>query len=184
MAYAFGSTFVFVLLCIFVIRPGIAWAFANTVKGGHVGETHVWFTLAGVVLCALITEACGVNSITGAFMFGLSIPHDHIIRNMIEDKLHDFLSGILMPLFYIICGLRADVGYMLNFTSFGMLAFVISSSFMVKIITTVVCSIFLRMPLRDGLAIGALMNTKGTMALVILNTGRDIKVRTYIYEMR
>lgn len=177
MIYVFASTIAFVLLCFFVIRPGIAWAFAHTVKGGQVGETHVWFTLAGVLLSAFITDVCGVQSITGAFLFGLSIPHDHIIRSMIEEKLHDFLSGILMPLFYIICGLRADLGYMLQYTSYGMLAFVISSSFMVKIISTVVCSLFLRMPLRDGFAIGALMNTKGTMALVVLNTGRDNRVR-------
>ncbi|KFK31171.1 hypothetical protein AALP_AA6G078200 [Arabis alpina] len=173
MPYVFSSTLVFLLLCFYVIRPGIAWAFAHTVKGGQVGETHVWFTLAGVVLSGLITDACGISSIPGAFLFGLSIPHDHIIRSMIEEKLHDFLSGILMPLFYIICGVRVDLRFMLEYTSYGMLAFVISSSFMVKIISTVVCSYFLRIPMRDGLAIGALMNTKGTLALVVLNTGLD-----------
>ncbi|CAN8247657.1 unnamed protein product [Cochlearia groenlandica] len=175
MPYSLVSTIVFVIICIYVIRPGITWAFANTVKGGHVGDTHIWFTLAGVVLCSLITDACGVQSITGAFLFGLSIPHGHIIRNMIEEKLHDFLSGILMPLFYIICGMRADIVYMFRYTSVGVLAFVITSSFLVKIVSTVLCSIFLRMPLRDGFAIGALMNTKGTMALVVLNAGRDTR---------
>lgn len=175
MPYTFVSTTAFALLCYFVIRPGVAWAFNNTVKGGYVDETHVWFILAGVVLCSLMTEICGVHSITGAFLFGLSIPHDHIIRNMIEEKLHDFLSGILMPLFYIICGLRADLGYMSQYVSVGMMAFVISTSLMVKILSTIVCSIFLHIPLLDGFAIGALMNTKGTMALVILNAGRDTK---------
>ncbi|KAL1221187.1 Cation/H(+) antiporter 21 [Cardamine amara subsp. amara] len=175
MLYPLLSTLAFTLLCYFVIHPGISYVFNNTVEGGHVGESHVWFILAGVILCGLITEACGVKSITGAFLFGLSIPQDHMIRKMIEEKLHDFLAGILMPLFYIICGLRADLGYMSRFLSVGTMAFVISSSFMVKIVSTVVCSIFLRMPLRDGFAIGALMNTKGTMALVILNAGRDNK---------
>ncbi|ESQ51778.1 hypothetical protein EUTSA_v10016242mg [Eutrema salsugineum] len=175
MPYAIVSTIAFVFFCIYVMRPGIAWAFANTVKGGNVGDTHVWFTLAGVLLCSLITDTFGVHSITGAFLFGLSIPHDHIIRNMIEEKLHDFLSGILMPLFYIICGLRIDLNYMFKYTSVGMMVFVISSSFMVKILSTVVCSFFLRIPLRDALAIGALMNTKGTMALVTLNAGRDTR---------
>ncbi|CAA7041833.1 unnamed protein product [Microthlaspi erraticum] len=173
--YAMGSTFVFVLLCIFVIRPAVAWAFANTVKGGHVGDTHVWFTLVGVVICGLITDAFGVHSITGAFLFGLTIPYDHVIRNMIEEKLHDFLSGILMPLFYIICGLRIDLHYMLSTTSIKTLVLVISSIILVKIVTTVICSFFLRMPLRDGFAIGALMNTKGTLALVVLNAGRDTR---------
>ncbi|KAF8086966.1 hypothetical protein N665_0607s0026 [Sinapis alba] len=175
MLYALVSSIIFVFFCIYVIRPGVAWAFANTVKGGHAGDTHVWYTLVGVVFCSLITDACGVTSITGAFLFGLSIPHDHIIRDMIEEKLHDYLSGILMPLFYIICGLRLDLGYLFDSTSIGMLVFVISSSFMVKILSTVICSVFLRMPLRDGFAVGALMNTKGTMALVILNAGRDSK---------
>ncbi|CAH2038834.1 unnamed protein product [Thlaspi arvense] len=175
MPYVILTTFFFVILCIFVIRPGITWIFAKTVKAGQVGDTHVWFILGGVVLCGLITDACGVHSITGAFLFGLSIPHDHIIRNMIEEKLHDFLSGILMPLFYIICGLRADIGYMFKFTDKIMMVFVISSSFLVKILTTVVVSLFMKMPTRDALAIGALMNTKGTLSLVVLNAGRDTK---------
>ncbi|KAF3581063.1 hypothetical protein DY000_02035007 [Brassica cretica] len=176
MPCALVSTIAFAFFCIYVIHPGIVWAFANTVKGGHVGENHVWFTLVGVVFCALITDAFGVNSITGAFLFGLSIPHDHIIRNMIEEKLHDFLSGFLMPLFYVICGFRVDLDYLLQNTTVGVLVFVISSCFMVKILSTVICSLFLGMPLRDGFAVGALMNTKGTMALVILNAGRDSKV--------
>ncbi|XP_013696277.3 cation/H(+) antiporter 21-like [Brassica napus] len=175
MLFALVSTIGFVFFCIYVIRPGVAWAFANTVKGGHVGENHVWFTLVGVIFCSLITEAFGVTSIPGAFLFGLSVPHDHIIRDMIEEKLHDYLSGILMPLFYIICGLRLNLGYLSTNTSAGTLVFVISSCFMVKILSTVICSLFLRMPLRDGFAVGALMNTKGTMALVILNAGRDSK---------
>ncbi|KAF8086967.1 hypothetical protein N665_0607s0027 [Sinapis alba] len=175
MPCALVSTIAFVFFCIYVINPGVDWAFAHTVKGGHVGETHVWFTLIGVVFCALITDAFGVHSITGAFLFGLSIPHDHIIRNMIEEKLHDFLSGFLMPLFYIICGFRLDLDYLLHNTSVRVFVFVISSCFVVKILSTVICSLFLRMPLRDGFAVGALMNTKGTMALVILNIGRDSK---------
>ena len=175
MPWVILTTFIFVLLCIYVIRPGITWIFAKTVKAGQVGDTHVWFILGGVVLCGLITDACGVHSITGAFLFGLSIPHDHIIRNMIEEKLHDFLSGILMPLFYIICGLRADISYMLKFTDKLMMVLVICSSFLVKIVTTVVASLFLQMPIRDALAIGSLMNTKGTLSLVVLNAGRDTK---------
>ncbi|ESQ36363.1 hypothetical protein EUTSA_v10006774mg [Eutrema salsugineum] len=175
MPWVILTTFMFVLLCIYVIRPGITWIFAKTVKAGQVGDTHVWFILGGVVLCGLITDACGVHSITGAFLFGLSIPHDHIIRNMIEEKLHDFLSGILMPLFYIICGLRADIGYMLKFTDKFMMTLVICSSFLVKIVTTVIVSLFMKMPTRDALAIGALMNTKGTLSLVVLNAGRDTK---------
>ncbi|CAH8382038.1 unnamed protein product [Eruca vesicaria subsp. sativa] len=175
MPFSLVSTIVFVFFCIYVIRPGMAWVFANTVKGGHVGENHVWYTLVGVVFCSLITDVCGATSITGAFLFGLSVPHDHIIRNMIEEKVHDFLSGILMPLFYIICGLRLDLDYLIENTTANVVVVVISSCFMVKIVSTVICSLFLRMPLRDGFAVGALMNTKGTMALVILKAGRDSK---------
>ncbi|CAN8294734.1 unnamed protein product [Cochlearia groenlandica] len=175
MPWVILTTSIFVLLCIYVIRPGITWIFAKTVKTGQVGDTHVWFILGSVVLCGLITDTCGVHSITGAFMFGLSIPHDHIIRNMIEEKLHDFLSGILMPLFYIVCGLRADIGYMFKYTHKFMMALVITSCFLIKIVTTLVVSLFMKMPRRDAFAIGALMNTKGTLSLVVLNAGRDTK---------
>ncbi|XP_010522268.1 PREDICTED: cation/H(+) antiporter 23, chloroplastic-like [Tarenaya hassleriana] len=175
MPFVLLSTGGFALFCIFVIRPTIAWFFSRTAKTGHTADSHIWFILSGVVFCGLVTDACGTHSITGAFLFGLSIPHDHLIRNMIEEKLHDFLSGILMPLFYIICGLRADLQYMLAFTDPVIMAVVITSSFSLKILTTVIVSLFMRMPARDALALGCLMNTKGILALVVLNAGRDTK---------
>ncbi|XP_010522265.1 PREDICTED: cation/H(+) antiporter 23, chloroplastic-like isoform X2 [Tarenaya hassleriana] len=175
MPFVILSTGGFVLLSIFVIQPLLAWAFSKTMKGGHIGDTHVWFILGGVVLCGLITDACGAHSITGAFLFGLSIPHDHVVRNTIEEKLHDFLSGILMPLFYVTCGLRSDLRYMFQFTNQLTMVVVMVSSFMVKIVTTFAVSFFMPMPVRDSLALGALMNTKGTLSLVVLNAGRDTK---------
>ncbi|XP_010542776.1 PREDICTED: cation/H(+) antiporter 23, chloroplastic-like [Tarenaya hassleriana] len=175
MPFVLLATGGFILLCILVIRPGISWAFSKTVKGGHVDDTHVWFILCGVVLCGLITDACGVHSITGAFVFGLSIPHDQIIRNMIEEKLHDFLSGILMPLFYIICGLRADFEFMFRYVDPAIMGLVVCTSFLLKIVPTFIALLFMRTSFRDALALGTLMNTKGTLALVILNAGRDTK---------
>jgi Kef-type K+ transport system membrane component KefB len=45
-----------------------------------------------------------------------------------------------------------------------------------KIGGTVVTSLLMRVPVREALALGLLMNTKGLVELIVLNIGHDRKV--------
>ncbi|KAE8665545.1 hypothetical protein F3Y22_tig00112609pilonHSYRG00083 [Hibiscus syriacus] len=139
------ATVVFVLVCVFALRPAFAWLIERTSEGEVLSDTHIWFIMAGILLCGLTTDACGSNSIVGAFMFGAILPQEEAVRTRVVEKLNDFVNWILMPLFFLINGLRSDLPY---------------------------CSII---PLGSCMVLGLLMNTKGVLSLIILNTGRNIK---------
>jgi Kef-type K+ transport system membrane component KefB len=47
-----------------------------------------------------------------------------------------------------------------------------------KILSTLFATFFFGMPVRDGFALGVILNTKGVVALIMLNTAWDRSVLT------
>ncbi|KAK8981512.1 hypothetical protein V6N11_027925 [Hibiscus sabdariffa] len=169
------STVAFVMICFFAFRPAIAWLINRTSKGEVISDTHVWFIMAGILLCGLATDACGSNSIVGAFMFGVILPKDETVRNKVVEKLNYFVTGILMPLFFLINGLRSDMPYMFSKTPWIMVFLVVVLSWAAKVVSVSLVALHYKMSSTDSMILGLLMNTKGVLALIILNTGRNIR---------
>ncbi|XP_050209196.1 cation/H(+) antiporter 15-like [Mercurialis annua] len=166
----------FVFLCWFVVRPILAWIIRinNSSNGGMDYELLIYFILGGVVIFGLITDACGSQSMIGAFMFGLIIPKGELGMRLIE-KLEDLVIGILLPAFYWTNGLKINLGHLNNGVSVFVVAVVIILGCSAKVISAFIFSVFHGLSTREGLTLGVLMNTKGVLALIVMNVGRDLK---------
>ncbi|XP_065872559.1 cation/H(+) antiporter 15 [Euphorbia lathyris] len=167
----------FVLLCWFAVRPALAWAIRlnNSYNGGMDYELLIYFILGGVVIFGLVTDACGSQSMFGAFMFGLIIPKGELGMRLME-KLEDLVTGILLPAFFWTNGLKIDFSTLKSpHYNIFMVIFVIILSCVSKVISAFVFSMAHGYPVREGIALGVLMNTKGVLALIILNAGRDME---------
>ncbi|KAI3987632.1 hypothetical protein MKX01_007098 [Papaver californicum] len=169
------SSVAFVGFCIFVIRPLIGWIIRRTPEGENLNDFYICLILTGVMVCGFITDSIGTHSIFGAFVFGLVIPNGQLGTILIE-KLEDFVSGLLLPLFFAISGLRTNVSSMKSPKEWGMLLLVIILCSLAKIFGTFLIALFYQMPFREGIALGLLMNTKGLIEMIVLNVGRDQKV--------
>lgn len=67
--------------------------------------------------------------------------------------------------------------------AWGILALVISTACAGKIIGTFLMAMMCTIPARESLTLGFLMNTKGLVELVVLNIGREKKVRISILHI-
>lgn len=170
-------TMIFLLICWFVLRPWIAWVIKQTKKkeDDKLGDTRIAFVLAGVAICGCITDACGSHSMLGGFMFGLIIPYGEFAIKIME-SIGEFVNEIMLPGFLLLNGFRTNLRDIRSKTNWTRLAFVTVSATSTKIVSTVVAGMCFGMSLRDGLALGGLLNTKGVLALIILNEGRSLKV--------
>ncbi|KAK1313786.1 Cation/H(+) antiporter 15 [Acorus calamus] len=165
----------FVAFCFFALRPAVDWVIRRTPEGEPFDEFYICTILTGVMVCGLITDAIGIHSVFGAFIFGLVIPNGPLGTALIE-KLEDFVSGILLPLFFAISGLRTNLAAITNPRTACFLVLVILVAGAAKIAGTLLVALFYSMPFREGLSLGVLMNTKGVIEMIVLNIGRDKQV--------
>ncbi|KAL5720009.1 Cation/H(+) antiporter 15 [Ranunculus cassubicifolius] len=173
--YVVASAVAFVVFCIFAIRPAIKWVIRHTPEGENFNEFYIMLILTGVMVCGFITDAIGTHSVFGAFVFGLVIPNGPLGTALIE-KLEDFVTTLLLPLFFAISGLRTDLRSMRNVKACLVLLTIIATSCVGKVGGTLLVALYYDIPFHEGFCLGMLMNTKGLIELIILNVGRDQKV--------
>ncbi|KAE8697404.1 Cation/H(+) antiporter 15 [Hibiscus syriacus] len=166
---------IFVTVCIVVVRPAISWMVRRTSEGEVSDDFSICVILTGVMISSFITDALGSHSVFGAFVFGLIIPNGALGVALLE-KIEDFVSGLLLPLFFTISGLKTDLASIESFRTWGVLALITLLSCAGKIVGTMIVTLFLRMSLTEGFILGLLMNAKGLVELIVLNVGKDQEV--------
>lgn len=147
----------------------------RTPEGESFSEFYVCLILTGVMISGFITDAIGTHSVFGAFVFGLVIPNGPLGLTLIE-KLEDFVSGLLLPLFFAISGLKTDISSIHGTSTWMITLLVIILACAGKIAGTLLVSLMYQMPIREGVTLGLLMNTKGLVEMIVLNVGKDQKV--------
>ncbi|XP_062167426.1 cation/H(+) antiporter 20 [Alnus glutinosa] len=166
----------FVAFMLIAIGPAMKWV-ARRCSPQHdvVDEAYICLTLAGVLVSGFITDLIGIHSIFGAFVFGLTIPKGEFADRLIE-RIEDFVTGLLLPLYFASSGLKTDVAKIQGARAWGLLGMVIFTACAGKILGTFVVAMMFMIPLKESLTLGVLMNTKGLVELIVLNIGREKKV--------
>ncbi|KAL6124993.1 hypothetical protein ACLB2K_077501 [Fragaria x ananassa] len=181
--YTVLLTLGFIAFCVFLLRPALARAMCYTTKDDSYSDAQICCILFGIVLCGLITDACGGHSIVGPFMLGAIMPKGMHFKQMFKDRVGKFVKSLFMPLFYLVIGVRfnsfwlfGDFNQQLKTESnVAQLVGVIILAFGAKSVGTFIAALFNKMTVRDSLVLGILMNTKGLLALIILSSSLDLK---------
>lgn len=169
------SNIFFLSFSFVIVRPIMSWLIEKTPEGKAFSEFQLCIVLTGVMISAFITDVLGTHSIFGAFVYGLVIPNGPLGAAIIE-KLEDFVSGLLLPLFYAISGLKTNINLISGTNTWTFVLSVIPLSYLGKIAGTLLVSNMFQIPNRDGVVLGLLMNSKGLIEIIVLNVGREQKV--------
>lgn len=166
----------FVLCCVFIIPPIFKWMANRCPEGEPVDEIYVCATLTAVLAAGFVTDSIGIHALFGAFVVGVLIPKEGAFAGALVEKVEDIVSGLFLPLYFVSSGLKTNVATIQGLQSWGLLVLVITTACFGKIVGTVSVSLLCRMPFREAVAMGFLMNTKGLVELIVLNIGKDRKV--------
>jgi len=166
----------FVVFMMVIVKRAMTWIGHRSPDNEPVSETYVCLTLVGVLAAGFVTDAIGIHAIFGAFVFGLTIPKDGPFARMLTEKIEDFVSSLLLPVYFASSGLKTNVATIHGSTSWGLLVLVITTACAGKILGTFLVAIAHKVQLRESLTLGFLMNTKGLVELIVLNIGKDRKV--------
>ncbi len=160
---------VYVAVAVLVVRPLLARAF----RGHESGEGGGW---RDVVLMAVMfagawsTELIGIHAAFGTFVMGAAMPRIAALGS-VQERLRPFVVAFLLPLYFTSSGLNTRVDLLGN----GSLVFLtVLIVFVACTSKGVVCAAAAKLTgrsTRQALAVGALMNARGLVELVILSIG-------------
>jgi Kef-type K+ transport system membrane component KefB len=141
-------------------------------------------TMLLVFLSSLITELIGVHALFGAFLAGVTISNNQSIRRFISQHIEPFSSSILLPLFFAYTGLRTQIGLLNDWQSWLYCGIIIAVATVGKLGGSAIAARLTGLGWRDSFSLGALMNTRGLMELVVLNIGFDLGILSpHIFAM-
>lgn len=138
---------------------------------------HSWSAaiLAFALLAALITEVIGVHALFGAFLAGVIIPPG-AVRAFCRERFESITSGLLLPLFFAFTGLRTQIGLLNDAAAWLTFGAVMAVAVAGKLGGSMLAARWSGLPWRDSFALGALMNTRGLMELIVLNIAYDLGI--------
>ncbi|MFT3794917.1 cation:proton antiporter [Flavobacterium sp.] len=176
--YIIAMSIGYVLIMLKVVRPFLERVGALKNSRSSLSKPVVAIFLLTLIISAYATEVIGIHALFGAFMAGAIMPDNTKFRNIFIEKVEDVSVILLLPLFFVFTGLRTQIGligdpYLLKVTALIILVAVIG-----KFVGSALAAKFVGQSWRDSLTIGALMNTRGLMELVVLNIGYDLGVLT------
>lgn len=160
----------YLLVMVRFVRPLLGRMVAARMRDQALDERALVIVSAVTIASALVTEAMGLHYIIGAFVTGAVMPAD--LRKPILDKLQVLTVVLLMPFFFALTGLRTmiDPNSPAILTTF----LVVTGVATVGIIGgTAVAARFGGASWRFALGLGALLQTKGLMELIVLTALLD-----------
>ena len=104
------------------------------------------------------------------------MPSNKGFRNIIIEKVEDVALVLLLPLFFVFTGLRTQIEMLNEVYLWQVCALVCLVALAGKLIGSAVAARFIGQSWRESLIIGALLNTRGLMELVVLNIGYDLGI--------
>lgn len=174
----------YVVMMLFVVKPFLKKIGDLYATRENLSKPVVAIFLLTLIISSYMTEVIGIHALFGAFMTGAIMPDLTKIRKIIIEKVEDVALILLLPLFFVFTGLRTQIGLINDVYLWQVTGLIIGVAVVGKFFGSALAAKFVGQNWRDSLTIGALMNTRGLMELVVLNIGYDLGVlSTEVFTM-
>ncbi len=175
LSFRFLGLGVYVALMLGVFFPlsqWMAWRF----KGRPFTYEALGLTAVFVLVSAAATDALGVHPLFGAFMAGVCFPRVPAWQQAIRMRLDMIVSVLLLPLFFALTGMKTRLDLLHGWSVWFWTAVVLVVAVAGKVGGAVLGARFSRLPWKQSLALGALMNARGLIELIVLNIAYNAHV--------
>jgi Kef-type K+ transport system membrane component KefB len=176
--YIIGLAVVYVLAMLFIVKPFLKRiGDLYTSKDTLVKPVVAIFFLT-LIISSYATEVIGIHALFGAFMTGAIMPDVPKFRTIFIEKVEDVSLILLLPLFFVFTGLKTEIGLINDPYLWKVTGFIVLVAVVGKFFGSALAAKFVGQSWKDSFTIGALMNTRGLMELIVLNIGLELKVLT------
>ena len=166
-----GGGLGFVAFAIVVVRPLLAYLQRWLVgSDGKLTDAGVVIGIACMSLGAWFTDKIHLHAVFGAFIIGAMIPRGAMQRDLIE-RIQPLTVALLLPLFFTYSGLNTRIDLLNSAYLWGICGLVLVAAIGGKGIACWLAARASGISNHEALGIGALMNSRGLMELIIINVG-------------
>lgn len=166
----------FVLVMLLIVRPQAARRLTDAGGDAPYGAKTVAGVLIFVCVSALTAEVIGIHALFGAFLAGAVLPANGRLRTFLRERLETFSAVFLLPLFFAYTGLRTQISLIDDFSGWLLCAAVIAVAILGKVGGSMLAARWTGMNWKSAFTVGALMNTRGLVELIVLNIGYDLGI--------
>lgn len=166
----------YVFAMLFLVKPFLKKVGDLYSNRENISKPVVAIFLLTLIISSYLTEIIGIHALFGAFMTGAIMPDIAKFRNIFIEKVEDVSVILLLPLFFVFTGLRTEIGLLNDWYLWKVTGGIILVAVTGKFVGSALAARFVGQNWRDSLTIGALMNTRGLMELVVLNIGYELGV--------
>jgi Kef-type K+ transport system membrane component KefB len=182
--YVIGLAILYVIIMLKIVRPFLKRVGDLNSTRESLNKPVVAIFFITLLISAYAAELIGIHALFGAFLAGAIMPENNKFRNIFIEKVEDVAIIVLLPLFFVFTGLRTQIGLLNDPELWKVTGLIIAVAVAGKFFGSALAAKFVGQNWKDSLAIGALMNTRGLMELVVLNIGYDLGVlSTEIFTM-
>jgi len=130
----------------------------------------------GLLLSAAATDALGIHPLFGAFLAGVCFPRVPRWQEEIRERTDMLIAVLLLPLFFALTGMRTRLDLLNNVHMWFWAALVLAGSVAGKMGGAVLAARWNGQSWRTAGALGALLNTRGLVELIVLNIAYNVGV--------
>ena len=158
---------VYLAVMLLVVRP-IARRVGSRFAGRPLSLVALVGIVAVVLLSAFVTDSLGVHPLFGAFFAGLCFPRVPAWQHALEAKLQP-LAALLLPFFFALTGIKTRLDLLAGARLWGWTAAIVAVAVVGKVGGAALAGRVSGESWRSAFALGALLNTRGLVELVVLN---------------
>lgn len=142
----------------------------HVLPGQPLSATLLAVVLAIFSLCAFAMDAVGIHAVFGGFLLGACMPKGALTEKL-RAALQPFVVVFLLPMFFTFSGLKTQLGLVVEPGLVLATVAILLASFCGKGIACWAAARASGETQTDAMAIGALMNARGLMELILINIG-------------
>ncbi|MDB5394317.1 MAG: potassium transporter [Rhodospirillales bacterium] len=133
---------------------------------------------------ALTTQAIGVNTVLGAFVAGVLVGESPIMSQHIQEQLRGFITAFMMPIFFGLSGLSADLTILRDPKILALTAGLVAIASLGKFAGAFIGGRIGGLTGRQSLAVGSAMNARGSTEVIVATIGLSMGALTQnLYSM-
>ena len=178
LIYKFLLVILLAVVAGWIVRPFLARALSERQQEGVIDGTGMAIIFGGVVIFGMFTHLLGMTALVGGFLWGLIFPNNLELRKGVANKVRDVAMVFLLPIFFAVSGFSTDLK-LLTFESLPGVGLMLLGAIGGKFLAAIPGR-YIGLTWKEVGILGALLNTRGLLVLVVGLIGLQLEIITPI----